>query len=82
MGTPNTTYFLGQLSDTTNRFQRFIMERIFDYSKNEFLVLENLAITRKKLQIFQDEINRKELSRQYFFDLSKTTVNKDEKRLF
>ena len=74
--------FGGQLGDTKNRFQRFILERIFDYSNNEFLVLENLAITRKKLQIFQDEINRKELSRQYFFDLSKTTVYKDGKGLF
>ena len=54
---PTLHMALGQICDTTNRFQRFIMQRMFNYEEEEYMALRDMAIIEKKLAIIQDQLH-------------------------
>ena len=71
---------LGTLGDSTNRFQRFIMKRVYSYDLEEYNVISEIMAISERVSNINAQVQEIDKSRNFYYQLSKVTDNEDEKK--
>ena len=70
---------LGLLCDNTNRFQRFLMERVYSYDESEYIIMSKIMTLGENISKITTEINCLEEARKCYYELSQDINYPDDK---